>query len=74
MDDWNSNYSRFERNEDAYTDAYGQTIHKEHVDEILINDDNFMRNEWNYKHDSLANTESITAMYLDVIFISPSNM
>ena len=44
-EDWNLNSSRFERNEDAYTDVHGQMIESEHVDELLINDGGFTRDE-----------------------------
>ena len=37
-EDWNPNYSWFERNAEAYTNVHGQMIQKEYVDEFLIND------------------------------------
>ena len=49
-------------------------IYNEHVDAVLIDDDDFMRDEWNQEYDPLADIESLTAMYLDVIFTSPSTM
>ena len=73
-DDWNPNSSWFERNKDAYTDVYGQIIQKEHVDELLINDDDFMRDEWNQEYNPLADIESIKAIYSNFIFTSPSVM
>ena len=47
----NPNSSRFEQNENAYTDANGQMIMKEHVDAVLIDDDDFMEDEWNQEYD-----------------------
>ena len=44
---WNPNSSWLERNEDVCIDVYGQMIQKEHIDELLIDDDDFMRDEWN---------------------------
>ena len=49
-------------------------IHKKHVDAVLIDDDDYMKDEWNQKYDPLAGIESLTAIYLDIIFISPSVM
>ena len=49
-------------------------LQKEHVNAVLIADDNFMEDEWNQEYDQLANIESVTAMYSDVIFTSPSIM
>ena len=49
-------------------------IQKEHVDTVLIDDDNFMKDEWNQEYDPLADIESLTAIYLDVICTGPSVM
>ena len=73
-DDWNPNSIWFERNKDAYIDVHGQMIQKQHVDELLINDDNFMRDEWNQEYELLADIELIEAMYLYFVFTSSSVM
>ena len=44
-ENWNPNSSWFKPNADAYTDVYRQIIQKERVDELLINDDDFMRDK-----------------------------
>ena len=44
------------------------------TDELLIDDDDFMRDEWNQKYDPIANIESIKAMYSNFIFTGPSVM
>ena len=49
-------------------------IKKEHVNAVLIDDDDFMEDEWNQEYDQLADTELLIAMYSDVIFTSPSIM
>ena len=49
-------------------------IQKQHVDELLINDDNFMRDEWNQEYELLADIELIEAMYLYFVFTSSSVM
>ena len=73
-DDQNPNSSRIECNKDAYTDVHGQMIQKEQVDKLLINDDDFMRDEQNQEYDPLANTESIKTMCSHFIFTGPSAM
>ena len=41
---------------------------------VLIDDDDFMEDEWNQKYDPLADIKLLTVMYLDVIFTGPSVM
>ena len=38
-------------------------IQLEHLNELLIYDDDFMRDEWNQEYDPLAGIESIKAIY-----------
>ena len=44
------------------------------MDAGLIDDNNFMRNEWNQEYDPLADIKSLPAMYSDVVFTRPSIM
>ena len=55
-------------------DVHGQMIQKEHVDVLLINDGDFMRDEWNWEYDPLADIELIETMYSDFVFTSPPVM
>ena len=55
-------------------DVQGQMIQKEHVDPVLIDDDDFIKDEWNQEYDSLVDIELLKAMYSAVIFIDPSVM
>ena len=55
-------------------DVHGQMIQKEHVEELLIDDDDFKRDDLNQKYDPLANIESIKTIYSDFVFTSPSIM
>ena len=72
--DWNLNSSRFEYNKDAYTDFHKQLIQKEHIDELFIDDDDIIKDEWNQEYDPLTDIELIKAMYLYFVFTSPSVM
>ena len=73
-DDWNPNSSRFEQNEDSFTDFNGNMLQKDHVNAVFINDDDMMEDEWNHEYDSLADIESVAAMYTDPVFTSQSIM
>lgn len=70
---WIPNSSQFECNTYTYMDAYEPMIPNEQIDIVLIVVDNdFMKNEWNYKYDPLAGIAFIIPMYSNVVFISPS--
>ena len=71
-DDQNPNSSWFGQNEDSYTDLKGHMLQKEHVDAVLIDDDDIMVDEWNSEYDPIADVKSITAMYSDAVFTTLS--
>ena len=45
-EEWDPNPSQFEHNENTYTDVQEQMILKKHVNAVLIDDDDFMEDEW----------------------------
>ena len=49
-------------------------ITKEHVETILVDNDDFIEDKWNSKYDCLVDIESITVMYYNIIFNSPCGM
>ena len=73
-DDWNPNSSQFERNEDSFTDSNGNMLQKDHVDYVLIDDNDMMEDEWNHEYGLLADIESVAAMYADPVFTGRSIM
>ena len=73
-DGWNPNSSRFKRNEDSFTDSNENILQKDHVDAVLIDDNDMIEDEWNHEYDSLADIESVAAMYVDPVFTSRSIM
>ena len=43
-------------------------LQKDHVDSVLIDDDDMIEDEWNHEYNLLADIESVIEIYADRIY------